>query len=56
MEYVLKGIQKRQQRSALLGIERQNLLLGRFRFAAMPEHGFEQIARAAVMQELGAGH
>ncbi|MCY1408405.1 hypothetical protein D9M71_237250 [compost metagenome] len=53
VECVLKGIQERQQRSALLGIERQNLLLRRSRLAAMPEHGFEQVAGAAVVQELG---
>src|SRR5471032_2849878 len=49
----LKRIQKRQQRSALPGIERQNLLLRGARFTAMPEHGFEQVARTAVMQKLG---
>ena len=29
------------------------MLLRRLRFAAMPKHGFEQIAGAAVMQKLG---
>src|SRR5471032_3554493 len=50
---VLKRVQESQQRSTLLGIEGQYLSLRGLGFAAMPQHGFQQIAGAAVVEELG---
>src|SRR5690606_12960590 len=48
----LQGVEKCQQRFALPGIVVENAKLRGVGFAAMPEHRFQQVAGAAVVQEV----
>src|SRR5690606_16163066 len=47
-----QGVEKSQQGFALPGIVVENALLRGFCFAAMPEHRFQQVAGAAVVQKM----
>ena len=53
MSNSLQGVEEGQQRAALAGIEIADGLTRLFGFAAMPEDGLQQVARTAIMQELG---